>query len=292
MMLEFNNKLKIILLIAILFIGVVGKAQFRLMVTPSLEIPIVFDGDPGYKSTIGIKAGGFYEWRKLSLGLSVGYQSFSSSEGTLHKVGLYSFQLDSDPSSSSSSFGSSLGERSCYTCTYTEKFGNLTMIPILIEWNQYLLKIEKVKISVGLNAGIRFYSYSHVIRFDEPLEKYGNTSSPPELVEGVITTDKTDTRFNVSPKIAFEYLLTDKFSLYFEPAINLQTETLSDFFMLEDSFFGEFGHTPDSYTVNQMFTASFGVGFIYNFGYSAKIRQRKEVEKKQIESEKIEWIEN
>jgi len=289
MMLEFKN---IVLAVAILFIGVSGKAQFRVMVTPSLEIPIVFQGDPGYKPTIGIKAGGFYEMRRLSLGLSVGYQSFSSSDGTLHKVGLYSFQLDSDPSNSLSSiYGSSFGERNCDTCTYTEEFGNLTMIPILIEWNQYLFKIGKVKSSIGLNVGIRFYSYSHVIRFDESLEKYG-TSSQPELIEGVITTDKTDTRFNISPKIAIEYLLTDKFSLYFEPAINIQTESLSDFFMLDDSFFGGFGHTPDSYTVNQMFTASFGVGFIYNFGYPAKVRQRKEVEKKQIESEKIEWLEN
>lgn len=286
-------KFKIVLVIATLLMGVIGKAQFRLMVTPSLEIPIVFNGDPGYKSTIGIKAGGFYEWKKISLGLSVGYQSFSSSEGTLHKVGLNSFQLDSDPSSSSSSFfGSSVGERFCNTCSYTEKFGNLTMVPILIEWNRYLLKNEEIKLSIGANVGFRFYSYSHVIRFDEPLEKYGNTSFPPELVEGVITTDKTDTRFNVSPKIAFEYLLTDKFSLYFEPAINLQTESLSDFFMLEDSFFGEFGHTPNSYTVERMFTASFGVGFIYNFGHPAKVAQRKEVEKKQSESEKIEWLEN
>jgi len=302
MMLEFNNKLKIILLIAILFIGVVGKAQFRLMVTPSLEIPIVFQGNPGYNSTFGIKAGGFYEWKKISLGLSVGYHSFSSSEGTLHKVGLYSFQLDSDPDLSSSALYGAFGGRSCDTCAYTEKFGNLTMIPILIEWNRYLVKTEKIKLSIGINAGFRFYSYSHVIRFDEPLEKtitisynyYPTypTTTQPELVEGVITTDKTDTRFNVSPKIAFEYLLTNKFSLYFEPAINLQTESLSDFFMLNDSFFETVEHTPNGYTVNTMFTSSLAVGFIYNFGYPTKVAQRKEAEKKQSESEKVEWIEN
>ena len=298
-MLEFNNKLKIILLIAILFIGVVGKAQFRLMVTPSLEIPIVFQGNPGYNSTFGIKAGGFYEWKKISLGLSVGYQSFSPSEVTLHKVGLNSFLVDSDPKTSTYTYlGTTYGERVCYTCAYTEEFGNLSMIPILIEWNRYLSKIDKVKISVGLNMGVRIYSYSHIIRLDNPIEKYYDPNLYPkpqqEMIEGVITTERNEFRLNLSPKIAFEYLLTNKFSLYFEPAINLQTKDVVEEFNPENSLL-----TPDyqeiypgSYEINQMFTASLALGFVYNFGYSAKVTQRKEVEKKQSESEKIEWKED
>lgn len=297
-MIKIKDYLKLAIIAAISFSSIEVSAQFRVMVTPSLEIPMVFNQDPGYNPTFGIKIGGFYEARRLSLGLSVGYQSFSSNQGTLHKIGMSSFQLDTDPSSSSSIFGSPLGDRSCDTCTYTEEFGNLTMIPIMIEWNQYLLKMDKVKISAGLNVGIRIYSYSHVITFDEPLEKTipnnGYTTTQPELIEGTITTDKTDTRFNVSPKIAFEYLLTDKFSLYIEPAINIQTEGLGEFFMIDDgfnsSFFGEFGHTPNSYTVDQMFTSSIGIGVIYNFGHPAKVRARIEDTKKIMESEKIEWL--
>lgn len=299
MMIKIKDYLKLVIIAAISFSSIEVSAQFRVMVTPSLEIPMVFNQDPGYSLTYGIKIGGFYEARRLSLGLSVGYQSFSSNEGTLHKIGMSSFQLDTDPTSSNSSFfGSSFGDRTCDTCTYTEEYGNLTMIPILIEWNQYLLKLDKVKISAGLNVGIRIYSYSHVITFDEPLEKtISNNSYPtsqPELIEGVITTDKTDTRFNVSPKIAFEFLLTDKFSLYIEPAINIQTEALGDFFGFDDSFnssfFGEIGHTPNSYTVDQMFTSSIGIGVIYNFGHPAKVKARIEDTKKIIESEKIEWL--
>jgi hypothetical protein len=298
MMIKIKDYIKLMIIAALAFSNTEISAQFRVMVTPSIEIPMVFNKDPGYNPTFGIKIGGFYEARRLSLGLSVGYQSFSSSEGTLHKKGMSSFELDSDPASSTSFFGTSIGPRSCDTCTYTEEFGNLTMVPILIEWNQYLLKLDKIKVSAGLNVGIRIYSYSHVITFDEPLEKTvsnnGFPTSQSELIEGVITTDRSDTRFNISPKIAFEYLLTDKFSLYIEPAINVQTEGLGEFLMLDDgfdsSFFGEISHTPDSYTVDQMFTASIGIGVIYNFGHPAKVRKRIEESEKIMESEKIEWL--
>ncbi|MBW6481820.1 MAG: hypothetical protein K0B10_02050 [Vicingaceae bacterium] len=278
---KFKNKLKVVLVIAILFMGVVGKAQFRLMVTPSLEIPIVLEGNIGYKPTLGIKVGGFYELRKLSLGLSVGYHSFSPSEKTLKGSGLPRFRLDSDDKSSY--------PRSCDTCTYTEEFGNLTMIPILIEWNQYLLKTEKIKLSMGLNVGIRIYSYSHVIRLTEPIEKNYNSFSslPSEMIEGVITTNKKDIGFNVSPKTSVEYKINNLFSVYFEPAINLQINLEDDFFS-----FGPETISPNSYTIDQIFTSSLAVGVIYNFGYPTKVAQRKEVEKKQSESEKVEWLEN
>jgi len=288
MIIEFKNKLKIILVVVILFIGVVGKAQFRVMVTPSLEIPMLQGFKNRYNTTFGIKAGGFYEWRKLSLGLSVGYHSLSPSDETLNRRGLKQFRLDSDNSSPQN--------RYCDTCAYTEEFGNLTMIPILLEWNQYFLKTEKVKLSFGFNVGFRIYSYSHVIRLADPIEKdpYSYSSSPPEMIEGVITTDKKDVRLNVSPKLAFEYMINDLFSIYFEPSINMQTGAVGNFFIFDnDDDFFEFDNVyPGSYTIDQMFTASLGVGIIYNFGYPAKITQRKEVEKKHIESEKIEWIEN
>jgi hypothetical protein len=294
MLKKFKNYFKLLIIGIISIYSIDGNAQLRAMMTPSLEIPIVFSGNPGYKIAPGIKLGGFYEARRLSIGLSVGYQSFSSSEGTLNRLGLSSFQLDDDPTSSSSSFGSTIGNRSCDTCTYTAEFGDLTMIPILIEWNQYLLKINKLKFSLGLNVGIRIYSYSHVITFDEPLEKLntnGSSTTQPELIKGVITTDKKDTRFNVSPKVVFEYLITYKFSLYIESAINLQSEGLGDFFMINDSFGSSFsGPTPNSYTVDQMFTASIGLGIIYNFGYPAEVRKRNYDANKIMESEKIEWL--
>lgn len=155
------------------------------------------------------------------------------------------------------------------------------------------LKTEKIKLSLGFNVGFRIYSYSHVIRLVDPIEKDPNSySSPPEMIEGVITTDKKDVRLNMSPKFAFEYMINDLFSIYFEPAINMQTGAVGNFFMFDDDFFELDNVYPGSYTVDQMFTASLGVGIIYNFGYPAKITERKEIEKKHIESEKIEWLEN
>jgi hypothetical protein len=301
MTIKLNKYLKLVIIGAVSCCSLEVNGQFRVFATPSLEIPMVFSRDPGYNPTFGFKLGGFYETRRLSLGLSVGYQSFSSNEGSVKKVGLSSFQLDDDPTNafSSSFFGSITGERSCNTCTFTEEFGDLTMIPILIEWNQYLLKMDKLKISAGLNVGLRIYSYSHVITFDEPLVKLGYDpralpSTQPEMIDGTITTDKTDTRFNVSPKIAFEYLFNDKFSLYIEPTINIQTEALGEFLMVDDgfndSFFGISSYTPNSYTVDQMFTSSIGIGIIYNFGHPAKIQKRIEDTEKIMESEKIEWL--
>ena len=282
---KFKNKLKVVLVTAILCIGVVGKAQFKLMATQSLEIPITPEGNPGYKPTLGIKVGGFYEWKKISLGLSVGYHSFPPNEKTSKGKGLTLFRLDSDLKSSKN--------RSCSSCEYTEEFGNLTVIPILIEGNLYFVKTDKIKLSMGLNLGVRIYSFSHVIRLKDPVEKNYNSNSPAQqdMIEGVITTNKTDTRFNVSPKIAIEYLLTDKISLYFEPAINLVKKELN---LSEDPFSSNniVKFYPNSYTIDQLFSASLGVGIIYTLGYSAKVTQRKEAEKKQIESGKIEWIEN
>ena len=257
------------------------NAQFRVMVSPSLEKPMVFANDPGYNSTFGFKLGGFYEASRLSIGLSVGYHSFSSSEGILNKKGLNSFQLDSDPTESSSIYSSSYGARSCDTCTYTEEFGDLTVIPIMIEWNQYLLKSRKVKISTGLNVGIRIYSYSHVITFDEQLAEFGYDPyayplTEPKLIVGTITTDKTDTRLSLSPKIAFEYLISSRFSVYFEPAFNLQTPSINNLLGPNDPFdlfFSETSVLPNSYKVDQMFSMSLGFGFIYNFGRSALITE-------------------
>ncbi len=271
MMPKFKNKLKVVLVIAILFMGVVGKAQFRVMVTPSLEIPIVFQGNPGYNNALGIKVGGFYEWRKFSLGLSVGYQSFSPSKKTMEGRGLPLFRLDNDFIYAEN--------RSCSSCEYTEEFSNLTVIPFLIEWNHYLLKTEKIKLSLGLNVGFRIYSYSHVIRLKDPIEKnYDPYSYPPlpqEMIEGVITTNKIDVRLNLSPKIAIEYQINNLFSLYFEPTINLQTKRIEDYLGLDDDFFdidnGEI--YPGWYKVNQMFTSSLAVGVIYNFGYPSIIPQ-------------------
>jgi hypothetical protein len=294
-----KSYLKILALILIILSTMETKAQFRVFATPSCEIPIVFSNDPGYSPTFGIKVGGFYEARRLSLGISVGYQSFSSNEGSETKIGLTNFQLDNDPSGSTSFFGSTISERDCDTCTYREEYGDLTMIPIMIEWNQYLLKMEKFKISAGLNVGLRIYSYSHEIIFLEQLtsleyDPYAFPVAEPEMIDGTITTDKTDLRFNVSPKIAFEYLYNDKFSFYFEPAINLQTENLGDFFMLEDgfgdSFFGSYGSSPNSYEVDQMFTSSMAIGVIYNFGHPAKVKAKIEDTKKIMESEKIDWL--
>ena len=287
--------LKLVIIGVVFFSSLETKAQFRVMATPSIEIPMVFDQSPKYNSTFGFKIGGFYEARRLSLGLSIGYHSFSSSEDISSSIGLSEFQLDSDPSSSSTFLGSPVGDRSCDSCIYTEEFGDLIMVPIMIEWNLYLLKMDKFKISAGLNVGLRIYSYSHVITFDQQSER--NTYNYPyklETINGTISTDKTDLRLNFSPKIAFEYLLTDKFSLYIEPAINLQSTPIGDFTGISDSgvdpFFGKIGYIPNSYTVDQMFTSSIGLGVIYNFGYPKKVQKKIEEAKKIMESEKIEWL--
>lgn len=288
--------LKLTILVAILFFNVEVNAQFRAMITPSLEIPIVSSVNPGYKLTPGIKGGIFYEIRKFSFGLSVGYHTFTPNEEVLNKRGLPIFRVDGDPES--------FETRSCDTCNYTEEFGNLSMVPILIEWNMYLLKTDHIKLSFGINSGIRIYSYSHEIRLANQIDKYygsssynyysySNTPPSPEMIDGKITTKKTDARINMSPKLAFEYMLNDKFSIYFEPAINLQTGSIGDFFMSDDfndPFFSDYGVFPGGYTINQMFTASLGVGVIYNFGYPAKVAARKEEKEKIKESEKIEWL--
>ena len=60
--------------------------------------------------------------------------------------------------------------------------------------------------------------------------------------------------------------------------------------MFDDGFFNEQGHTPNSYTVDQMFTSSIGIGVIYNFGHPAKTRVKIEETEKIMESEKIDWL--
>ena len=103
-MMKFKDYLKLVIIATVSLYSFEGNAQFRVFATPSFEIPIVFGNNSGYNPTFGFKIGGFYEARRFSLGLSVGYQSFSSNEDDGTKAGLYSFLLDDDPSGSSSSF--------------------------------------------------------------------------------------------------------------------------------------------------------------------------------------------
>ena len=303
-----KNYLKIVVLGGVFFFVLEIRAQFKILATPSLEIPLIFDNNPGYNTAFGFKIGSFYEKRKLSIGISVGYQSLSSNKSKSNKVGLSDFQLDNDDPNLSSSYTGLTLSRSCDTCMYTEGYGDLTIIPIMVEWNQYILRREKFKFSVGLNLGVRIFSYSHKITFNQQSEWYNDPHGAEEYyadgtlnpnypyvlksINGTITTDKTEVRASLSPKIAFEYLLSKKFSLYLESTVNfIESKTIKESFDDKPkSRIEKKRYIPNNYSIGHVFTTSLGVGVIYNFGHPKNGRKKNDDKKKLMEPEKVEWL--